>query len=158
MANRTKRTPEKRKKFLETLRRTGNVSRACRAGSVGRRTAYEWREADVAFAAAWEEAVEEGLDGLEEEARRRAVTGTLKPIYQGGEKVGTMRVYSDTLLIFLLKGGRPEKYRETSRHIVTGTDDGPIQYADATAEVQRRLAGLAAAITTAGIPEESESD
>lgn len=58
---------------------------------------------------------------LEREAFRRAHTGTLKPIYQGGEKVGSVREYSDTLMIFLLKGARPQKYRENHKVEVSGT-------------------------------------
>jgi hypothetical protein len=113
VANRTIRTPEKGEKFLKKLRETGgNVSRACKAEGIGRRTAYEWRAADEAFARAWDEAVEAGLDDLEQEAYRRAFKGTRKPVYQKGACVGYIREYSDTLTIFLLKGGRPEKFRE----------------------------------------------
>ena len=61
-------------------------------------------------------------------ARRRAAEGTLKPVYQGGKLVGEIREFSDTLLIFLLKGKRPEVYRENVKvehsgkiaHDVTG--------------------------------------
>ena len=117
MANRTIRTPEKGEKFLKTLRLTGgNVSRACKAEGIGRRTAYEWRASDEAFARAWDEAVEAGLDELEQEAYRRAFKGTKKPVYQKGELVGHIQEYSDTLTIFLLKGGRPEKFRERVEH------------------------------------------
>ncbi|MDP2936788.1 MAG: hypothetical protein Q8O86_09895 [Dehalococcoidia bacterium] len=38
--------------------------------------------------------------------------GTEKPVFQGGQQVGVVREYSDVLLIFLLKGARPEKYRD----------------------------------------------
>lgn len=113
MANRTKRTPEKGEKFLKTLRQTGgNVSRACKAEGIARRTAYDWRNDDADFAAAWDEAVEAGLDDLEQEAYRRAFRGTRKPVYQGGKLAGHVQEYSDTLAIFLLKGGRPNKYRD----------------------------------------------
>lgn len=77
-----------------------------------RSTAYEARESDEAFAAAWDDAIEAATDALELEARRRAVEGTDRPVfYQGGE-VGYVREYSDTLLIFLLKAHRPKKFRE----------------------------------------------
>jgi transposase-like protein len=80
MSNRTKRTPEKYEKFLKSLRTTGgNISRACRAEGVGRSTAYEWREADEVFAQNWDDAVQDGLDDLEQEARRRAYKGYAKP-------------------------------------------------------------------------------
>ena len=39
-------------------------------------------------------------------------------MYYKGEVVGTIRKYSDTLLIFLLKGALPEVYRE--RYEISG--------------------------------------
>lgn len=117
MANRTKRTPKKEEKFLTVLTETGgNVSRACVAIKVGRRTVYEWRASDEVFARMWDEAVEQGLDDLEQEARRRAFDGTSKPVFYQGQECGVIQEYSDTLMIFLLKGGRPEKYRERIDH------------------------------------------
>ena len=91
--------------FLIAYRANGNVSEACRQAHIGRRTAYDWREADPAFRAAWEEAHEVAVDALEEEARRRALD------------------QSDRLLEFLLKANRPEKYRETYRFEHRNTDD-----------------------------------
>lgn len=112
MANRTKRTPEKRAAFLEALGKTASVTRACKVVRLGRTAIYDWRNADEDFAKAWDTAVERGTDALEDEAVRRAHEGTLKPVYQGGKKVGTIREYSDTLLIFTLKARRPEKYKD----------------------------------------------
>ncbi len=60
----------------------------------------------------WAEALREACDILEGEAWRRAVQGVERPIHYQGAQVDTIREYSDTLLIFLLKGARPEKYRE----------------------------------------------
>lgn len=125
MANRTIRTLEKGEKFIATLRRTGgNVSRACRAEGIGRTAAYEWRAQDADFAREWDEAVEEGLDNLEEEARRRAFRGLKRAKFYQGEVVGYEKEYSDTLLIFLLKGGRPDKYRERTE--LTGPGGAPL--------------------------------
>lgn len=59
-------------------------------------------------------------DRLEREAMRRAHEGVRKPVYQGGKRVGFIQEYCDTLLIFLLKGLRPEKYREWFEHAGTG--------------------------------------
>ena len=100
-------------RFLQTLAETCNVSASCRAAKVSRRTAYRERERSAEFRAGWDEAQEDGVDALELEARRRAIKGTLRPVFQGGVKVGEIRDYSDTLLIFLLKGARPERYRES---------------------------------------------
>lgn len=101
--------------LLDALAETANVTWACQATGVPRRTAYDWRDADPAFAKGWEEAVELGTDALEDEAIRRAHQGVDKPVYQGGRKVGTVREYSDTLLIFMLKARRPEKFKERAQ-------------------------------------------
>lgn len=98
--------------FLSALAESGNVSHACLQVQIARSTAYEARERHEEFAAAWDEAVEFAADAMELEARRRAVEGTDEPVFYKGMKVGTIRRYSDTLLIFLLKAARPTKYRE----------------------------------------------
>ena len=131
MANppdRTKRTPEKEDRFIEALRNgSGVVLDACQEIGIGRRTAYEWREADPDFRARWEEAVEESTDRLEKEAYRRAHDGCEKPIYHQGAECGRVKEYSDTLLIFLMKGRRPEKYRDRYQQEIVGKDGGPVR-------------------------------
>ena len=116
---RTPRTPKKMAAFISALEQTANVTAACRIARLPRSSAYEWREADSEFAKLWDDAVERGTDALEDEAVRRAAQGVLKPVYQGGKKVGTIREYSDTLLIFMLKARRPEKFKERIEHGVT---------------------------------------
>jgi hypothetical protein len=143
-----------RRAFLAAYAVSGNLSRAAKAAKVARRSHYDWMT-DPAYAAAFEDAREQAGEALEEEARRRAVTGTLKPvIYQGSlcreevaertesidpetgevtvkteyKKIGkplAIREYSDTLLIFLMKGAMPNKYRDNVQ--VTGANGGPIE-------------------------------
>lgn len=121
-------TPEKEAKFIKSLVSTGgNIARACRAAKVARSTVYDHKKKDPAFAQKWSEAVEQGIDELEQEARRRAFSGTEKPVFYKGDVVGHINEYSDTLMIFLLKGNRPEKYKE--RHEHTGKDGKPIEVA-----------------------------
>lgn len=111
-----KSTPERKAAFCAALVASGgNVSRACEAVDIDRTTPYTWREEDEAFAAAWEKAKQWGAEALEDEARRRAYEGTDKPVFHQGVQCGTIREYSDTLAIFLLKGAMPEKYRENSK-------------------------------------------
>src|SRR5262249_21583923 len=64
------------------------------------------------------------VEVLEAELRRRAVEGWLEPVYYRGKKVGDVRKFSDTCLIFALKGEKPEKYRERFEH--AGKDGGPV--------------------------------
>lgn len=98
--------------MLAALSETGNVSKAAQAAKVNRPSHYEWIKSDPAYADAVADAMDAAADKLEEEARRRAHDGFDEPVYYQGEVCGTVRKYSDTLLIFLLKGARPDKYRE----------------------------------------------
>lgn len=108
----TIRTPEKEKEFLEALSETCNVSKACEISDIARSSVYAWRTDDLEFAMRWDKALELGVEALEDEATRRAKSGVDEPVFYQGSQCGTVRKYSDTLLIFLLKGAKPEKYRE----------------------------------------------
>lgn len=140
----TIRTPEKEIAFLAALAATCSVTRACEAAGMGRRTAYEWRESDPEFAARWEKAKRIGAEALEDECVRRAREGVDEPVFYQGDECGTVRKYSDTLAIFLLKGAMPEKYRENSRMELTGANGGPVQISD-TERAAKIAAILAAA-------------
>jgi hypothetical protein len=99
--------------FLDELARSGNVLLSSRKAGASRTQVYRSRREDPAFADQWDDAIDEAVDLLEAVARGRAVNGTDKPVYQGGVQVGTIREYSDTLLIFLLKAHRPERFRDS---------------------------------------------
>lgn len=119
------------------------MSRACEAVDISRFTAYAWRDNDRNFAAEWERAKEAGVDALEDEARRRAFEGTAKPVFHQGIQCGTIQEYSDTLTIFLLKGARPEKYRERTSTELTGKNGGPLQFKSAADMTDDELAAIA---------------
>ncbi len=99
---------KKRETFLSVLSETGSVTQAAKAAKLDRANLYRLRKNDEAFAEAWAEAEELGVEALEDEACRRAFDG------------------SDTLLIFLLKGKKPDKYRERTE--VTGKGGGPVTF------------------------------
>lgn len=84
--------------FLASLREWPVVQRACDAVGIERSTAYRQRHADEAFAKAWDEAMEAGVDRAEAEAFRRGVEGVEEAVWHQGVAVGTKRVYSDALL------------------------------------------------------------
>ena len=80
--------------FLTALRNSCNVRASCQAAGIHRSTAYEARQRDPAFAAAWEDALQDAIEALEAHARAMAFAG-------------------DTIMsIFLLKAHRPEVYRD----------------------------------------------
>jgi hypothetical protein len=83
------------KAFLAALENTGSVTTAAEAAGIKRWNAYDAKRGDQEFAAAWEQALDVSADTLEDEARKRAFDG------------------SDVLLMFLLKGLRPQKWRES---------------------------------------------
>ncbi len=97
--------------FLATYAKHGNVKAACDTAGISRTTVYRWLEHDETFSLRHEQAKADYCDSLRHEIHRRAHDGVLKPVYQRGEKVGAIREYSDTLLIFQAKARMPE-YRE----------------------------------------------
>ncbi|MGI9068560.1 MAG: hypothetical protein ACR2HX_19430 [Pyrinomonadaceae bacterium] len=101
-----------RKAFLASLAECGNVRAAAQAANVDPKTCYNNRKDDPEFAAEWQAALDLAADVLEEEAWRRAHKGVGEPVFYKGEICGTVQKYSDLLLMFLLKGLRPEKFRE----------------------------------------------
>lgn len=113
-------TPEKLTAFCAALSETCNVGKACKAVDISRQTAYRWREEMPAFAEAWDKAMRIGVTALEDEAHRRAFDGIDKPIVHQGVVMDTVKEYSDTLAIFLLKSHNPEKYRDNSKVELAG--------------------------------------
>lgn len=112
-------TPEKRAQFVALLSDYGNVSRAAEEAELNRAYLYRLKSEDEAFSAAWDEAARVGAARLEDEARRRAVEGWQEPVWYQGDQVGTVRKYSDTLLICLLKAHHPEKYADRQKNDTT---------------------------------------
>lgn len=133
-----------KEKFLKTLSRTGNVSTACRRARIDRGYVYTLYYRDPRFRKRWDKAQETAVDYLEGEAWKRAAKGLDKPVYQGGKLVGYERRYSDTLLIFLLKGRRPDVFGDKTKLEHSGTTTTQV-------EVQVDAGGLPHGLTQADI-------
>lgn len=118
---------EKQAAFLSSFEKFANISQACKASRVPRRTLYDWVRTDAVFKVSYDISKDIAIDMLEDEARRRAFIGVKEPVYQGGKKVGTVTKYSDTLLIFLLKCLKGDVYRDVNRVEHTGDKGGPIE-------------------------------
>lgn len=115
-------TGEKKIALLAALAATGNTTKACAAVDITRVTAWKWRQHDEQFAKDWEEAMKVGMEGMEDEAKRRAFDGVAEPIFYKGMAIDTIQKYSDSLAIFLLKGGMPDKYAERNKSEITNPD------------------------------------
>lgn len=108
----------KKRKFLSAFSIAGTVTGAAKAAGVSRRSHSTWLREDPSYAKAFATAQDMACDRLEQEAIRRAVSGVERKKFHKGEPIidpstgeqYVEREYSDTMLIFLLKGLRPEKY------------------------------------------------
>lgn len=125
-------TPKKWKAvILDRLTQSPNVAAACRHARITRKTAYQERIADPEFAIAWEEARQMGLDALEDKA------------------IGRAEKESDTLMIFLLKAHRPERYNVPTNLRHSGDRENPIEVNDASLTTDERVDRLAALLDAA---------
>lgn len=126
-------TAQKRKLFLAAYVECGAITSAAKATSVCETLHYKWL-ADPAYAAAFAEAEKQAINRLEAELFRRVYEGTEEPVVYQGElcyrkdkngkltdKPLTIRRKSDTLLIFALKGKKPEVYRDNFKGEITHT-------------------------------------
>lgn len=115
--------------FLAAYAEVGNVTRAAELAKVPRSMHYEWMK-DPEYAEAFQAAEQQACDRLEQEARRRALEGVEEPVFHRGEQCGVVRKYSDTLLIFLLKGAMPEKYKDRHAHDVNANVSATVRLED----------------------------
>lgn len=90
--------------FLAAFSKCASVTESAQRVKLDRSNHYQWIRDDPEYAKAFEATRTEAADALEDEASRRAFAG------------------SDTLLIFLLKGMRPEKFRERSEVRMPGLE------------------------------------
>ena len=112
-----KTTEEFKEAFVGMLGQVPNITAVCRLMNITTDNVLKARKKDPDFDKKVLNAIDEGYDTLEEEARRRAVDGVVEPVFYKGELIVSkggvpagIRKYSDQLLIFLLKGYRPKKF------------------------------------------------
>lgn len=101
--------------FLLHLGRTGSVTAAAARAGLSRRALYKHRAADEAFAGYWDEALNLGVERLQDDAMRRALQGTARGVFRNGKQVGSVQQFDNRLLQFLLKAHRPETYGERGK-------------------------------------------
>jgi hypothetical protein len=92
---RSRKHPEWTTTFLDALRDTLAVTKACEAAGISRAAAYKYRGKTRWFARAWDEALQHGIDQLEQSAWEMARNG------------------DRAMLMFLLRSLRPTTYHMT---------------------------------------------
>lgn len=111
--------------FLAAYAECGSIRDA--AACVGpegitHRLHYRWmQEPNGQYKRAFECAEQIFGDMLEGHARKLAKEGVLEPVYQGGRLVGEKTKYPQAVLIRLLEGSKPEKYRHNHQVEHTGS-------------------------------------
>jgi hypothetical protein len=152
---------EKQRLFLRAFAHRGNIGEGIKAAMVSRSAVNAWREKEW-FEVLFQAALDESTDRIEAEAFRRAVDGYDEPVVwqgmistvvdplTGQEKFLTVRKYSDALMQTMLKGARPEKYRDNHHVEHSGAPAGvlivpgpidPESWAKAAKEQQAKYAG-----------------
>jgi len=107
--------------YLTALRELGGQSvKAAQAIGYPKYTISRAMELDQVFACEAEDIITEIGEDLLKEGIRRA-RGFKQDIFYHGEKVGEDLIYSDTLLVPLLKGLLPDRFVEKSEVKITGT-------------------------------------
>jgi hypothetical protein len=153
-----KRGLPKKGAFLAAYVRTASITKAARAAKIERQLHYRWLNDDPAYPKEFEAAQREAAQILEDEAIRRAHEGIVKPlVYKGrftyktrpkrdenGEPIRVdgrvqmeeygaplaIREYSDGMMMFLLRGFMPAKYRENASLELSGPGGGAIPLSD----------------------------
>lgn len=148
--------PQKRA-YLGALAVTGTVSAAARAANISRSNVMFWRKRDPVFAEVEKQAQEHSAELLMEEAIRRASVGTLEPVFgplglnAGSGVVGHKRKYSDSLMMFLLGGMMPEKFKGRQAVELSGPGGGPIQTQSLVATIVAKLDQIASRRKDVGV-------
>lgn len=119
-------TLAKQEAFLDAYEIVATIIGAAKRAGISQRIHYFWLVNDPTYPVRFARAEEAATQRLEQEARRRALIGVSKPVFQNGKQVGSVQEYSDALTIFLLKSRRPEKYRERYDHTVTVDTDNDL--------------------------------
>ncbi len=113
-----KTTEEFKEAFVGMLGQVPNITAVCRLMDITTDNVLKARKKDPEFNKKVLNAIDEGYDMLEEEARRRAVDGVVEPVWYKGEQVGGIRKYSDGLLTTLLKAYRPKRFNPGAKVMV----------------------------------------
>jgi hypothetical protein len=99
-------SPERQHLFLFALSRCGSVARAARSVGMTPRSAYRLAHAPGAedFVRAWDQAIEEGLTRLRQDALQDVLGGLFVPVFRRGKVVRCELRHNNRLALALLSG------------------------------------------------------
>lgn len=105
-------TPERQRAFIAALAETASVKSAAARINMSPEGAYHLRRQPGAdgFRAAWDAALDHGVQRLTDLAIDRVIEGVPVPVFWRGEQVGERRRFNDRLHMFILKHHLPGRY------------------------------------------------
>jgi hypothetical protein len=140
--------------FLGEIMKGTTVGRACQRARVSYAAPYVRQRRDERFRRAWDVAASFSTKALEYEAQRRAFHGVNKPVFYKGVKVGSIKEYSDSLLMFLLKKRDPT-YRDRSDVNINNTSN-VVNVFDDIRQIERTIELTSAKqLPASGVPQDS---
>lgn len=117
--------------FLESLKSDPNVSAACDYAQIARKTAYQWREKDEAFADEWENAIERTKDVARSSIYRRGIIGWDETVVSNGQVVYEMEPVLDKDGNQVIEKGKTKVSRGNAITVHKWSDQLAIAYAKA---------------------------
>ncbi|MGB3167672.1 MAG: hypothetical protein WBA68_12945 [Alteraurantiacibacter sp.] len=105
-------TPDRQRRFIAHLAATGIVKQAALSIGASLEALYKLRQRPGAqgFRAAWDAAVDRGMQRLEDCALQRAIEGEERKIVSAGQVVATERRHNEALVMFFLRQRRAHRY------------------------------------------------
>lgn len=110
-------TADRQREFVAALAATGVVLQAAAHIGASPEALYALRHKPGAegFAAAWDEAAERGFTRVEDSAVQRAIQGETRLVVSAGKLLGYERRHNESLVMFLLRNRRPDRYGGVGR-------------------------------------------
>ena len=121
-------TPARQQAFIAALAETACVAEAAAAVGMTPKSAYRLRARPeaAAFRQAWAVALDFAVQRVAEAAIGRALNGTVRPVYFGGEQVGERRYFDERLTMFILRTRDPVRFGAwRDRYDARQHPDGP---------------------------------
>lgn len=105
-------TVQRQRAFIAQLAATGIVTQAARHIGASMEALYKLRNKPGAeqFAAAWDQAVDRGVQRLEDTALARAIKGEERLVVSSGKLLGTEVRHNEALTMFFLRNRRAHRY------------------------------------------------
>lgn len=105
-------TAAKQRRFIAALAASGIVTQAAKEIGASTSALYKLRHQPgaEAFSAAWDDALDRGVQRLEDSALARAIWGEERMVVSAGKVLGTEVRHNEALVMFFLRNRRADRY------------------------------------------------